>query len=163
MHIHPIIIRMVIMVFEENEMNEMMVNSFISDDTNFLRGMASPGIFKELTDVYRADRQRKKEEITALQSKIIDQSVPAFNSAAFAETNALSQTIVENQAQISQKVQTVRDEWDQFHKVVERWITLLTNLDLAISEVGNIQSWAGQLQTDIVSVVEKLEGPSPPS
>jgi uncharacterized protein YicC (UPF0701 family) len=124
--------------------------------------MASGGLFKELTDEYRAGRQRKKEELTSLQTKILDQSLPAFNSAAFAESNSLSQTIVDNQAQISQKCQTVRDEWEQFHKVVERWTTLLKNLDLAIAEVGDIQSWAGQVQADMVSVVEKLDTPSPP-
>jgi hypothetical protein len=116
-------------------------------------------MFKETVDAYRSDHQRKKEERTALQTKILEQSLPAFNSAAFTEVNTLTAEIVENQAQITQKCQNVRDQWDQFHKVVQRWVTLLTNLDLAVADVGNIQAWTGQIQADMVSVVEKLEQP----
>jgi hypothetical protein len=108
-------------------------------------------MFKSAFDDYKAKRAEKRQSLSAVETKIIEQSLPAVNDALFTSVNPATE-ILSLQTQIEEKSQEVRDSWHDYQRQLERWVTLVTNLEVAVADVGDLQEWAHSVQADIETV-----------
>ncbi|OHT07320.1 hypothetical protein TRFO_24590 [Tritrichomonas foetus] len=113
-------------------------------------------MFKEIADEHQAQHQQKRQQLKELESKIIDQSLPALSDAVFSKINKGSDQIVNNQKEIDRKCRQVRDEWQSFNKELDRWVSLIGELDREIKSIGDVRSWSQHIQTDVQEIVDQL-------
>jgi hypothetical protein len=108
-------------------------------------------MFKSAFDAYKATRAEKRQKLSETETKITEQSLPAVAEALFASVNPETD-ILSLQVQIEEKSQAVRDSWYDYQRQLERWVTLVTNLEVAVADVGDLQEWAHSVQADIEAV-----------
>lgn len=118
-------------------------------------------MFEEITQEHKALQQQKKQQLKALESKIIDQSLPALNDAVFSKINKGADQIANNQKEIDRRCRQIRDEWNSFNKELDRWNSLINELDKEIRSIGDVKSWSQQIQTDVKEIVEHLQQKPP--
>lgn len=114
-------------------------------------------MFDEIVQEHKALQQQKKQQLKVLESKIVDQSLPAFNGAVFSKINKNSDQISNNQKEIDKQCRQIRDEWNSFNKEIERWNVLINELDKEIKSIGDVKSWSQKIQTDVKEIVEYLQ------
>jgi hypothetical protein len=108
-------------------------------------------MFKSAFDDYKAKRAEKRQKLSEAETKIVTQSVPAVAAVLFASVNPETE-ILTLQAQIEDKSQAVRDAWYGYQRELERWATLVTNLEVAVAGVGDLQEWVRSVQSDVEAV-----------
>lgn len=114
-------------------------------------------MFEELTQEHKALQQKKKQQLKELESKIINQSLPAFNDAVFSKINKDANQIASNQKEIDRRCHQIRDEWNSFNKELDRWNSLINELDKEIKSIGDVKNWSQQIQTDVKEIVDYLQ------
>lgn len=115
-------------------------------------------MFSSIASEHRAAQVQKRRQLKELETKIVDQSLPALSDAVFAELNTGSEQILANQKEIDKKCRAVKEEWSRFNKELEKWIGLVNQLDTAVKEIGDVRSWSQNIQTELQAVVDQLDG-----
>lgn len=113
-------------------------------------------MFEDITQEHKQTQQLKKQQLKELESKIIDQSLPAFGDAVFTKLNTGTEQIVNNQKEIDRRCRQVKDEWHNFNKELDKWISLVNELDREIRSIGDVKSWSQQIQTEVQNIVEQV-------
>lgn len=115
-------------------------------------------MFSTIASEHRASQVQKRRQLKELETKIVDQSLPALSDAVFAELNTGSEQILANQKEIDKKCKNVKEEWGRFNKELEKWIGLVSQLDSAVKEIGDVRTWSRNIQTELQTVIDQLEG-----
>jgi septal ring factor EnvC (AmiA/AmiB activator) len=115
-------------------------------------------MFKSIADEHKVALAQKKSSLKELETKIMEQSLPAVSNAVFSELNSGCEKILANQKEIDRKCRVVRDEWQRFNKELDRWTAMIGDLDRAVRDIGDVRAWSQGVQADIQSIVERLEG-----
>ena len=117
----------------------------------------SGGMFKSIAEEHAANQAQKRQELKELETKIVDQSLPALSDAIFSELNADSEQIFVNQKEIDKKCRIVKDEWTNFNKELEQWIGMVNKLDKAVKDIGDVRGWSQHIQEEMQAIVAQLE------
>ena len=113
-------------------------------------------MFKEIADEHQAQHAARRQKMKELEAKIVDQSVPAVSDAVFSAINKGSDQIISNQKEIDRRCRAVRDEWVSFNRELERWSSLINDLDREIKSIGDVKGWSNKIQSDVQGIVEQL-------
>ena len=113
-------------------------------------------MFRDIANEQKETQAQKKAKLQALESKIINQSLPAFNDAIFNEMNQGADQVLKNQRQIDAKCKAVRDEWTKFNDELTNWTKLINQLDTAVKEIGDVRAWANRIQGEVQNIVEQI-------
>ena len=117
-------------------------------------------MFRDIADEHKKMRDEKRTQIRQLETKILDQSIPEFNKAIFSELNNGGDKIVANQREIDRRCKAVRTEWQDFNNELTKWTSMINDLDKAVKEIGDIQSWSVSIQGQIQDIVSQLASKS---
>lgn len=114
-------------------------------------------MFKAIAEEHKEKQKEKRAQMKELETKIVDQSIPALSDAIFEDITKGSEEIVNNQKEIDRKCREVREQWQKFNNELGKWTTMVNDLDRAVKEIGDIRSWSIQIQSQIQSAVEQLD------
>ena len=115
-------------------------------------------MFKVIADEHMEKQRQKKQLLHEKEAKILEQSIPQLSESVFKETTEGTDLIIENQKKIDEKCKDVRAAWDEFNNEIKKWTVLINNLDTAVKEIGDVRNWSTQIQTQIQTIVENLDG-----
>ena len=156
-----IIIKMLEIVIQTLTIGFNIISIDIIDQINSENLLQS--MFEEITQEHKALQQQKKQQLKALESKIIDQSLPALNDAVFSKINKGADQIASNQKEIDRRCRQIRDEWNSFNKELDRWNSLINELDKEIRSIGDVKSWSQHIQSEVKEIVDHLQQKPPES
>jgi hypothetical protein len=113
-------------------------------------------MFKSIFDEHKARRAEKRQQLVEEETAIVEKLLPALTRALFEKFNAANTEMLSLQTQIKEKAQRVREEWTDYQKEVERWLIFANNLDVLTSEIGDVQTLAQSIQTDVQAIFHEL-------
>ena len=114
-------------------------------------------MFKEIAEKHEKEIREKRRRLKELENKIAYTTLPALSNAIFNELDRQSDLVVQNQKEIQKKCKSIHDNWEKFSNEVGRWENSILNLDKAIQEIGDVRSWALQIQHPVDDLCEKLD------
>lgn len=118
-------------------------------------------MFKDIANEQKETQAQKKAQLQQLENKIINQSLPAFNDAIFADMNNGAEQILKNQREIDSKCKAVREEWQKFNDELINWTKIVNQLDSAVKAIGDVRSWANTIQGEVQGIVDQIGNKTP--
>jgi TRAP-type mannitol/chloroaromatic compound transport system substrate-binding protein len=117
-------------------------------------------MFKAIAEEHRSEQPQKKA-IRELEQRITDHSLPDLGAAITAPLNSATDRIIVNQKDIDRHAKEVRDEWLKFGKELDKWQGLISDLDRAVADLGDVYGWAKTIQAEIDAISGILSSKSP--
>ncbi|EAY00448.1 hypothetical protein TVAG_084850 [Trichomonas vaginalis G3] len=114
-------------------------------------------MFRAIAEEHKEKQKEKKAHMKELETKIVDQSLPALSDAVFEKLTKGSEEILTNQKEIDCRCKTVREEWEKLNNELGKWATMINDLDRAVKEIGDVRAWSQQIQAQVQEAVERLD------
>lgn len=115
-------------------------------------------MFKSIIDEHKENQREKNKKMKELEQKIINRSLPDFSDQVFSKINEGNEAIISNQKEIDKKCKDIRNEWRKFNEEVNKWNNLVLDLDKALYELGDVQKWSQNIQTQVEEVINHVNG-----